>query len=538
MRKPFFLRCLPVALLLVIGVFLFLNKRNWEHQRLTEPFKKILEQNVSKKQHCQAYFHHLEKSLDRDALLKSSSLKKAWIRTFIGHLRAYGACFIEESGVNELKDIRTIEEKLFPLFSGKAPVVTNWDGAKVSGEDQMDRANPSFWGKFKKSFSGKGIVFSISDAGVGETTRLLRVLRFLENDLPIQLVHKGDLSVDSINKLVRVAREDMVFEHTQSVNPPQNVYFVDASECLTDWAHGYFRRFANKWVASLFSTLDEMVLMDTDVVPFIKPHQLFEYQEYRENGAFFFRDRLSKERTWTTPMGFFRSLHPTVDEQVAFGIKNYTEFAEKTGFFQSKSKHVMESGVVILQRSTHLTGLLTSTAMQFWHETSGPFYGDKELFWLGQIYAGQAPFAFNSRAAAGIGELQETRNSWKVCSTQPAHFDLENRLLWLNGGLQKCKKGYFQKDFENLRLLRDIYKTPENLHDYYRSPTSITGAIIPQSKLDFVQDESKGCIGYVWCASVPKSQEGSSVVKFGQKQQVLILGIEHVWYGEDLKKYI
>lgn len=537
MRKLFFLRCLPVALLLVIGVFTFLNTGTREHRRLTDPFKRILQQNASKKQHCQAYFGNLEKSLDRDALLKESTPKKAWIRTFIGHLRAYGACYVE-NGVGGLENVGAIEEKLFPLFSGKAPVVTKWDGSKVSGENQMDKTIPSFWGKFKKSFSGKGIVLSISDAGVEEGTRLLRVLRFLENDLPIQMVHKGDLSVNSLNKLVRVAREDMVFEHAQSsLNPAQDVYFVDASGCLKESAHGYFRRFANKWVASLFSTWDEMVLMDTDVVPFIKPRELFKYQEYKENGAFFFRDRLTKERTWTTPMGFFRSLHPTLDEQVAFGIKNYTDFSEKTGFFQSKSKHVMESGMVVMKRSTHLTGLLISTAMQFWHETSGPFYGDKELFWLGQIYAGQAPFAFNSRAAAGIGELQEKKNSWEVCSTQPAHFDLENRLLWLNGGLQKCKKGYFQKDFDNLRLLRDIYKTPEKLHDHYRSPTIITGAIIPQSKLDFVQDESKGCIGYVWCASVPKSQEHNSVVEFSQKQLVLILEIERLWYGEEFKKY-
>lgn len=540
MRKLVLIRCVPLALVVALTILFVLNiavlQGNREHRTLTDPLVKILEHDkVLKEKRCQDYFAHLASSLERDALLENSTPRKQWIRTFVGHLRAYGACFLESNV--EVKDgIEDVERKLFPLFSGEMPVVTKWDGTVVPAPKTKET---SYWGRMKNGFSKKGIVLSMSDAGVEEAKRLLRVLRLLENDLSIQMVHKGDLSPDSIEKLVEVARAEVDFEYARSsLYPPQDVYFVDASGSLADGASKYFRRFSNKWIAALFSTFDEMVLMDTDVVPFVKPRALFSYREYLKHGAYFFRDRFTSERTWTTPMGFFRSLHPSLEEQRAFDIHDYTDVAEATGFFQSKSKHVMESGMVVMKRSTHLTGMLISTALQFWHETSGPFYGDKELFWLGQIYAGQALFTFNEQPAAGIGELQETKKSWEVCSTQPAHFDAEHRLLWINGGLQKCKKGYYQKDFEALRSLREKYKTPEALHDHYRSPSKINGAIIPKLKLGFVQDKTKGCIGYVWCASVPKNEESNAVVRFSQEQTALIEHIEQLWYGDDYKKYL
>lgn len=535
------LRLLPLVFLSVFIVICILNlsillPSGRQHRSLTEPLLKVLhEQSESKEHFCRAYFEQLATNLDRDSLLENVSVRKPWIRTFVGHIRAYGACFL--AGNTELEDemVTGLEQKLFPLFSGKYPVVTKWDGTV---EPSPEKTTNSFWGNRKAAFSGRGIVLSMSDAGFQESKRLLRVLRFLENDLPIQMVHKGDLSKSLMEQLTQVARSDMDLEYAKSsICPPQEIYFVDASEALLEGVSKYFMRFSNKWIASLFNTFDEMILMDTDVVPFVEPSALFGYETYKQTGAYFFRDRLTKEATWTTPMAFFRSLHPTEDERKAFQLNDYRPIAESTGFFQSKSKHVMESGMVALRRSSHFTGLLISTAMQFWHETSGPFYGDKELFWLGQVYAGQEKFAFNKHGAAGIGELTETEKTWKVCSAQPAHFDDENKLLWINGGLQKCKKGFHQKDYSSLKALREKFTSAEDLHEYYRSPAHITGAVIPTKKRGFVQDRAQGCIGYLWCASVPKEEALLSVVMFSPEQLDRIKQIQHLWYGPEYQTY-
>lgn len=65
---------------------------------------------------------------------------------------------------------------------------------------------------------GRGIVISIGEGGVNETKRLIKVLRYLNNTLPTQLVHKGDLSKNSMKELIDVARESMKTDGTEIIN--------------------------------------------------------------------------------------------------------------------------------------------------------------------------------------------------------------------------------------------------------------------------------------------------------------------------------
>lgn len=127
--------------------------------------------------------------------------------------------------------------------------------------------------------------------------------------------------------------------------------------------------------------------------------------------------------------------------------------------------------------------------------------------------SGNENYQFNENSAAAIGILKYDKNmDVSVCSTQPAHFDHNFRLLWLNGGLKKCKKSSWELDFNKHRKLRKSYNSKEMLKADYQSPIKVNGAVIPPNlkhrmldrflnlKLGFKKAPSMGCNGYVWCA--------------------------------------
>lgn len=85
-------------------------------------------------------------------------------------------------------------------------------------EKRSIKFQKSFWEEFRKHMKGRGIVISIGEGGVNETKRLIKVLRYLNNTLPTQLVHKGDLSKNSMKELIDVARESMKTDGTEIIN--------------------------------------------------------------------------------------------------------------------------------------------------------------------------------------------------------------------------------------------------------------------------------------------------------------------------------
>lgn len=73
----------------------------------------------------------------------------------------------------------------------------------------------------------KGIVISASDVQLNETIRLLKVLRFIKNDYPIQIVHNADLSQDSMKSIIKYARSLDTAEY-----PAQELWFLNVHSLL------------------------------------------------------------------------------------------------------------------------------------------------------------------------------------------------------------------------------------------------------------------------------------------------------------------
>ncbi|KAG2736358.1 hypothetical protein G9P44_000448 [Scheffersomyces stipitis] len=419
-----------------------------------------------------------------------------------------------------------------------------WDGQEfdllstkesTSSTEQESNERFCFWKEVLKSMSGSGIVVSASDQQVTEVMNLLKVLRFLENELPIQIVHKGDLNRDSQKRIIEIGR---------GVDTPhdkfkQNVWFVDVSNCLHIDHLNKFTRFKNKWLSVLFSSFEEIILMDADTVPLVKPSTLLQNEKYKRSGALFFKDRALSETIWSSEVYLYKSLLPNNLEQRVFGTALQTKRIFENTFFRLNRRHFMESGLVVLNRNHHMTGLLMGCQLNMWDLTSKPVHGDKELFWLGQLLSGQEDFEFANKHAAAIGQVEQSGKIKKVCSTQVAHFDDNGELIWINGGLSTCKKNSACYDYSRFKNLRGNFNSCLSLDSYYQHPIAPKVALITapkeysmfQRSLGWKQQPDLGCLGYFWCTHSDSNAENDELIEFNSTFREYFQNLANIWTG-------
>lgn len=91
--------------------------------------------------------------------------------------------------------------------------------------------------------------------------------------------------------------------------------------------------------------------------------------------------------------------------------------------------------------------------------------------------------------ASNIGRLgnvvskENTGEFYQICSVQLSHTDRDGSLLWLNGGLNICKKASWEYDYEHRQRLNDMFQNADELREYYASPVELEGIIIPDTSI-------------------------------------------------------
>lgn len=465
---------------------------------------------------CSKYFEAL-RTVSLSRATTSRYLLSHQISNHIAHLRVYCLCYIQ-NGFDVPNTV--VYGELQPMFSGDLPSSTKRHPL-ASGADRKK----AYWHNYLKSLSGRGIVIGIHDKDVDYAVRLLKVLRFLENELPIQFVHEGDLSDRSVKALDKAA--------SQGLGVRQNVEFMLVRPAITHGYQSIFKGYNNKWFAALFTTFLEMILMDADAVPFVKPSSFFELEGYKKTGAYFFRDRELSETLKQDQVDFYTGMIPPDNADFGFAVD-----LEKrnNNFFNYNSKHVMESGVVVMDRRTHMLGLLVSLSLQYWFQSGRIMYGDKDLFWLGQLISGNSNYHFNEYAAAAVGTLEDDK---RICSAQLGHLSKEKKLLWTNGTLLKCKKNTWLADFFKYAGLRRRHGgSVASLRLLYLSAIEISEAIIPapisqlngetkgKVKSNFNKNYNRGCAGIYYCAT---NDDGGEIIRFTPEEQKLYGEIVAVW---------
>lgn len=146
--------------------------------------------------------------------------------------------------------------------------------------------------------------------------------------------------------------------------------------------------------AMLGSAFSEVILMDADAVWMQPPEMVFNTKEYQETGTLFFADRTLHHKHLEYDQWFAKILPSPLSASL-----------QATRMYKKETDYEMESGVVVMDKSRVLIGLLIACRLNrpdirsVMHKWT---YGDKETFWIGFEAAGVIPYAFHSGAVGSV----------------------------------------------------------------------------------------------------------------------------------------
>ncbi|CAK9441458.1 uncharacterized protein LODBEIA_P53260 [Lodderomyces beijingensis] len=498
----------------------------------------------------------------------------------------------------------SLDHRIYPWLSLELPVFERWTGQihhEIPNfrEILRDNSQPpkrtratkstqstSFFKNFKNNCNGKGIVLTIADKHADYTANFVRLLRALNNKLPIQIVYFDNLGEESKRKIVTAARESFSYlpQSFHGVSeyfpqdyldpksdglPKQEVWFVNVASVIGPNFKGKFTGYASKLLATLFNSFDEFMLVDADTALMQDPESFFEMKGYQETGTFFFKDRAYYQKTDGAFAEQFKRISQSPVDKVMFDINPMTNHSFRENFFQNLF-HTMESGVVLIDRQRHFNSVLMIVHINFFKPISSRSWGDKELFWFGFAFNGDEDYHFNAHGAAAIGEMtnpsdrrrpdRTLHHSKELCSPHPGHISEEDNhtLLWINSGFRYCHqadKVDFEKESKLGRRLKFLDITAAAFREYYYNPLKITHAIIPpfdpeiKNRPNLNDEPSHGwllekgyCKGYLWCAyssiggitnkdtGAENTMEGT-VVTFNEKERALFDYYGDIWVG-------
>ncbi|RLV94288.1 putative alpha-13-mannosyltransferase MNN15 [Spathaspora sp. JA1] len=435
-------------------------------------------------------------------------------------MRIYGKCFLNKPENNRYNQLTQL---FFPFLTTKLPsfkVVT-----EPSSTDLPENTWPVFDKKSNELISsrptqsnnlvstilenikGKGIVISGSNTHTREIMRLIRVLRALNNKLPIQIVHSGELSAKSVRYIEAVAISDIDFlldprtseykylKHIDLLNnheeygshfPKQHLTFVNIKPSINREHKNAFPGYSNRLLALLFSTFEEIIMLDCDTVPLVPVETFFQSKQYKSSGTFYFQDRTLRDYNDFFETNLLTSLFPANVKSLD-SLFNISQITSKTlnNRFMTGWRHYQEAGVVVINKRQHYLGVLMTLPLSLWKEPmKSMIWGDKEMYWVGLSMAGDENYEFNPIPAATVGQLTTdskrkyypNSNTSELCSSHPGHIDEHGKLLWINSGFSYCKKNGYYRD--KSKFPYSTFDVTE-LSQLYESPIRITSGIVP-----------------------------------------------------------
>ncbi|KAL3231358.1 hypothetical protein RNJ44_00393 [Nakaseomyces bracarensis] len=478
-------------------------------------------------------------------------------------IRLYSYCFMD--GDLSIHDIlhetqfsnnkEEILERIFPFLKLEVWDDIIWPQIELLNKDKiltppkvyepLKKFNIEFLSNWRKASKGKGIVTTFGAEDVELFIKQLRSLRQLGNNLPIELVtHNNNLPTDKI---------ELIREYAKKFR--QNVYIIDVTNVLNkEYADKYIQGFNNKWIASIFNTFEEFILLDADAIPFNKPVEFFRKPEYRATGMYLYQDRhipsgtvdkkcleilkaaeLSGSESRVLNSGF--KVNPFLTNEKDYQTANERSYYK---LFAERQLHHVDSGLVIVNKKKSFDSLLMGFLLNTDTKLSQCFHGDKEFFWIGALMSNNDYF-IDERKAAIVGAIggfeQDNRKYHKICSAQIGHVSADNKIEWINGGLKVCKfKDCAKQDFEREPdFFNERHREVSLLQDFYDSPLLIDGFMV-DSPPTFTWMNVRECKMFMYClfndrspAIVSNAPPNSDFVQFTTDYQKKINKITQQW---------
>ncbi|RCK55846.1 putative alpha-1,3-mannosyltransferase MNN15 [Candida viswanathii] len=436
-------------------------------------------------------------------------------------IRLYGKCFLGKDNLNDqLSDLfNEFTNKVFPFVGRSSPRFRKAGETEEYGWPVYDNENNTVERKddltenpvdfIQKNLNGRGIVISVATRHSRDVARLIKVLRALNNKLPIHILYKNDISKKSMSAIEDAAiatpeellHPSITQEHQTfmpdlklleqykdygSEFPKQDLTFVNIVSSVSKDYKWSFPGYSNKILAMLFTSFEEFILLDADVVPLVDPEEFFTSKQYQKSGTYFFKDRSLRDFNDYIETNFFTTLFPANEKSIEtlFDIPRVTE---KTlgNRYMTGWRHHQEAGVVAFNKKQHYLGLLLMFPLCLWTEPiNSSVWGDKDLFWSALACAADENYEFNDFSAASVGErtTDERRKYYpnsksnEICSTHPGHVNEDGKLLWINSGFSYCKKNGYYRD--RVKFPYSVFEKSE-LAELFNSPLRIRAAVIP-----------------------------------------------------------
>ncbi|KAJ3199336.1 hypothetical protein HK099_003212, partial [Clydaea vesicula] len=226
----------------------------------------------------------------------------------------------------------------------------------------LKKNNNSNFISLHQSFREKGIVMCIGDKGYPHLayTTIMMVREVFNCDLPFELFYLGesDLSLKNKKKFESIVGVTLINLETMLDN---NILKLKGYDM--------------KPFACLFSSFKEVLLMDSDTVFLKSPLTFFLQSNYIKTGTLFFHDRQVKD--------FHFGIFKTSNFIKSYLPKTIPKAVLNLNILNWKTDHEQESGVVLIDKSKHLVGLLASCSLfQEGYRDILYYYtpGDKETF--------------------------------------------------------------------------------------------------------------------------------------------------------------
>ncbi|CAG58251.1 uncharacterized protein GVI51_C03685 [Nakaseomyces glabratus] len=526
------------------------------------------EGRISRVEMCRTMIHEIYNiGINNKPHVLSSPMKNfASVAAMAESIRLYNFCFIDGNinsfelyGQENNAGATVLLNDFFPFLKAHTdgehmwPEVTHLNKDKIIlpnfDLEAVDTFNANFWINWKKHARGRGIVVTFKEEEANMMMKLIAVLGHLKNRLPIQIVIQGNKFG---SRTIEMLKE-------KAIEKKQQIYIVDATKLLMEkYAEVHIQGYTNKWIASIFNTFEEFILLDVDTVPFINPKKFFEKKGYRTTGFYMYQDRnlvneklgrkcvdiisgaqLSGYEARVLNTGFLYSPYfAREDDYTTASARAYYKL------FNNWTLHQAESVLVVINKKQKLGGLLMSFMLNTQIALKQCFLGDKEFFWIGQLM-NNSPYYIDERPATIVGPLSsptdEQSNYYKICSAQLGHLGEDGKLDWVNGGMQVCKfKNAAMKDFtDDPEFFKSRHKDAAVLQNFYDSTVTLDGYMTadpPSCQWMNIRE----CQKYMYCIICDKKPSlGTAApgdmtpsVQFTDKYHAQVNDIARIWSEE------
>ncbi|EQC25329.1 hypothetical protein SDRG_16792 [Saprolegnia diclina VS20] len=293
----------------------------------------------------------------------------------------------------------------------------------------------------------RGIVLCLHNHNVPMGASLLQELRALGNYDPVQVYHclPEELATVSRDLLASDPLVEIIDVCSLLLSTPLFPPSTSVREFQSFWL---------KPLALLFSSFDQVMLLDADDIFFENPSTLWASLSYTETGTLFFYDRVVNASMFLntavtmyasdgaeTNVTYIKQLFAQVFPLKELGFPHPhapSPQLQASMVWRGHSAHEQDSSVVLIDKVRAgpnvlraLFVLITSTRFV----DPGFSWGDKEAFWLAYELVGQ-PYAFSPWACSVVNLANDlTRHNDTLCGSL-AHYNPNSSnasLLYING---------------------------------------------------------------------------------------------------------